>query len=353
MRKKSHKLVKSILNEAWEIPDRQTALERLSPEQRAHFSSLESQGRIHPDGHPHGWRPGTGPLYGRDFWGRNNQYYADLHKTSKQWYIKHGDSPQSAHEKAYFEIQREKTRIEKIGKKHHKKAMDVIRQGQAKQKSQTGSGQQSSSGEAPKASSSRPRSGAEIGQEIQAHDRLQNWPHIKHPQDVLGLKLSREKIERGKIKIEPLGQFNDADKKIAAVREAHARLSEIHHPDNGGDPATHRMIQDALAHYERGHALHKEAEEADAAIRKRRAEKETWPHSETPHEVLGLKPNASREEIRNAHRALSRKYHPDLNTAPDAGERFMKITQAHDWLTRDLNEWVIMMVDWVSKRYKK
>jgi hypothetical protein len=687
MRKKSYKLVKSILNEAigdpgthtWEVPHPQTAWERLSPEQQTHVNSLHQQGRLHPDGHLHGWQPGTGPLFGRDFSGRSNEDYRNLHKRYKQELIGAGHRPEDAHRHAVEFVTHDRRRAHEAGIAAHSAAMGPIRQEQKKKaqasqnihgtkqqqqykedseklfhaamsgasdsadyyrtgaanerehekqgdyinidarhpqlsdeakkhlgaltdfsraaihtgvwgglqsagkefskdamehwnktftgikpkdaninhpldiipsllkpehlnaglkrysshtlsgrsqhsrmpetmdnkdqrprlpigngsdrawglrtyipdshdvfhKSVRGLGfgtstrfkdeshvindsirshitgsliplhmgaespfktkdnhwerdvahdneqqhhanfrkavgaglkhiwsipnisdhdrellhrhfesqlrhhyvaavanprmfnqyhesmetarrereqakgeeqqrqRQSSSGEAPKASSSRPRSGAEIGQEMQAHIRLQNWPHIKHPQDVLGLKLTKEKIEYGKIKIEPQGQFDDPDKKIAAVRKAHARLSEIHHPDNGGDPATHRMIQDALAHYERENSLYKEAEEADAASRKRKAEKETWPHSETPHEVLGLKPNASREEIRKAHRALKLKYHPDVNTAPDAKERFMKINQAHDWLTRDLNEWVIMMAEWVSKRYKK
>src|SRR5215216_1593813 len=49
--------------------------------------------------------------------------------------------------------------------------------------------------------------------------------------------------------------------------------------------------------------------------------------------VLGLKPDATHEEIRKAYRSLARKYHPDLNPGDkSAEEQFKRISEAHDYL---------------------
>jgi molecular chaperone DnaJ len=46
------------------------------------------------------------------------------------------------------------------------------------------------------------------------------------------------------------------------------------------------------------------------------------------YEVLGVPRNASQEEIKSAFRKLARQYHPDVNKAPDAEERFKEINEA-------------------------
>jgi DnaJ-class molecular chaperone len=51
------------------------------------------------------------------------------------------------------------------------------------------------------------------------------------------------------------------------------------------------------------------------------------------YEVLGVGRNATAEEIRKAYRRLARKYHPDVNTEPDAAQRFAEITEAYDVLS--------------------
>ena len=53
-----------------------------------------------------------------------------------------------------------------------------------------------------------------------------------------------------------------------------------------------------------------------------------------PYEVLGLKPGASDNEIRNAYRKLAKKHHPDLNPGnKPAEERFKELSAANDLLS--------------------
>lgn len=51
------------------------------------------------------------------------------------------------------------------------------------------------------------------------------------------------------------------------------------------------------------------------------------------YEVLGLSKSATKEEIRKAYRSLSKKYHPDLNKADDAVEKFKEVTEAFEVLS--------------------
>src|SRR5215210_2669813 len=50
------------------------------------------------------------------------------------------------------------------------------------------------------------------------------------------------------------------------------------------------------------------------------------------YEVLGVPRDASPDEIRRAHRALARKYHPDVNKDEGAEDRFKEISEAYDVL---------------------
>ena len=51
------------------------------------------------------------------------------------------------------------------------------------------------------------------------------------------------------------------------------------------------------------------------------------------YEVLGLSKGASEQEIKQAHRKLAKKYHPDINKEPGAEEKFKEIQEAYEVLS--------------------
>jgi DnaJ-class molecular chaperone len=56
--------------------------------------------------------------------------------------------------------------------------------------------------------------------------------------------------------------------------------------------------------------------------------------TQTPYEVLGVKSDASADEIRKSYRKLAKQFHPDLNPGkPEAEERFKAVSAAYDLLS--------------------
>jgi hypothetical protein len=75
-----------------------------------------------------------------------------------------------------------------------------------------------------------------------------------------------------------------------------------------------------------------------------------WRHKEQPHEILGIARNASPAEIKRAFRELSLQHHPDRG---GSAEMMTKIIDAHDVMSGKLNEMVMMLAEWITKRHRK
>lgn len=53
------------------------------------------------------------------------------------------------------------------------------------------------------------------------------------------------------------------------------------------------------------------------------------------YEILEVGQNASKDDLKRAYRRMARKYHPDVNSDPSAGERFKEINEAYEVLSND------------------
>src|SRR6056297_1068259 len=51
------------------------------------------------------------------------------------------------------------------------------------------------------------------------------------------------------------------------------------------------------------------------------------------YEILDVKRDASESDIKSAYRKLARKYHPDVNKAENAAEKFQEATEAYEVLS--------------------
>lgn len=56
--------------------------------------------------------------------------------------------------------------------------------------------------------------------------------------------------------------------------------------------------------------------------------------ADDPYRVLGVSPDASEDEIKAAYRTLAKKYHPDVNHAPDAEAKMKEINDAYSQLIK-------------------
>ena len=54
-----------------------------------------------------------------------------------------------------------------------------------------------------------------------------------------------------------------------------------------------------------------------------------------PYEVLGVARTATADQIREAHRKLAKKFHPDLNKTAEAAAKFKEVQEAYDLLSDD------------------
>ena len=53
------------------------------------------------------------------------------------------------------------------------------------------------------------------------------------------------------------------------------------------------------------------------------------------YEILGVDKNATKDELKKAFRQKARQYHPDVNKAPDAADKFKEIGKAYETLSDD------------------
>lgn len=71
--------------------------------------------------------------------------------------------------------------------------------------------------------------------------------------------------------------------------------------------------------------------------------------------ILDIPDNSSVEDIKKAYRKMARLYHPDINHAPDAKEKFIKATEAYDFLISNHDkplsveeEYIRVMEEWTK-----
>ncbi len=56
------------------------------------------------------------------------------------------------------------------------------------------------------------------------------------------------------------------------------------------------------------------------------------------YKIMGVRRDATPDEIKRAYRRLARKYHPDVSREPDAETRFKELGEAYEFLKRPVPE---------------
>uniref|UniRef100_A0A7S3Z933 J domain-containing protein n=1 Tax=Lotharella globosa TaxID=91324 RepID=A0A7S3Z933_9EUKA len=60
---------------------------------------------------------------------------------------------------------------------------------------------------------------------------------------------------------------------------------------------------------------------------------------EHPHEILGVGPNADKDDVKKAYFNLAKKWHPDVNKSEAAAARFARMTKAYNYLMSPDRGW--------------
>ena len=82
-----------------------------------------------------------------------------------------------------------------------------------------------------------------------------------------------------------------------------------------------------------------------------------WPEKRDYYGDLQLPFGASEEVVRQRFKRLARRFHPDVNHAPDAPENFRRVREAYEVLTdpqrrREVDAWYSVAREGVRRRYR-
>jgi len=112
-------------------------------------------------------------------------------------------------------------------------------------------------------------------------------------------------------------QFVDLKPEVASAVEA---LAQHGFADVGQQPGPRRA----------GTQAPKSTTDADAPAPRSILEQRLL--CEDLYELFGVEPTATAEDLHDAYRTMAQRLHPDRNTAPDASEKFSKLTRAYTML---------------------